>query len=392
MNFVEQFQQINALLTKTRQYWQILPFSHLSLPWENNQPLLDFLSTLSAEQVATLDGDDLLLRDTLAPYLGIDCDFFSSLDLRAAAVTEVPSRLKSGIKGRKWQQIERFSAIVPQSSAELLEWCAGKGHLGRLIGYQQQRAVTSIEWQQSLCHAGQQLSDKFKIKQVFVQGDVLSSTSHLLIKPQQHIVALHACGDLHVALLKQAATIKPQALFIAPCCYHLINNESYQPLSRAAKASQLNLNKADLSLSIQKTVVAGQRERNHSATEVAWRLGFDLLQRQLTNTDKYLAVPSIRQSMLSGSFKDFCIWACSKKSLLLTADIDFDYFEQAGWQRRTIIKRIELVTHAFRQLLERWLILDRVLYLQEHGYQVELLNFCETAITPRNAMIIACLK
>jgi hypothetical protein len=93
--------------------------------------------------------------------------------------------------------------------------------------------------------------------------------------------------------------------------------------------------------------------------------------------------------MLMGCFEQFCRWACDKKGLSLTPEVDFEHFEYQGWQRRETNARIEVVTHAFRQLLERWLLLDRVLYLEEQGYQVELESFCQREITPRNAVIIA---
>jgi Methyltransferase domain len=390
MDYLEQFRTIDQVLTQTRQYWQILPFQYLSLPWHNNSLLTQYLETLSITDIEKLDADDSLLRTTFAPYLNIALDCIEQLAPISAPISQCPDRFKTAIKGRKWAQIERFEALVPLGKNEVLEWCAGKGHLGRLISYHQQRTVTSVEWQQTLCQQGQQLSDNFGVDQSFIQADVLNPDNGTvaLVKQEQQLVALHACGDLHVALLKQATLVRSKKLLIAPCCFHLIASQTYQPLSDAAQTSRLTLVKRDLNFSMQKTVVAGQREKQHREIEVAWRLGFDLLQRRLRGSDQYLPLPSIRQSMLTQSFGQFCQWACGKKNITLPKDSDLKTFEDAGWRRRLVNARIELVTHAFRQLLERWLLLDRVIYLQEHGYNVELLNFCQPEITPRNAIII----
>jgi len=43
----------------------------------------------------------------------------------------------------------------------------------------------------------------------------------------------------------------------------------------------------------------------------------------------------------------------------------------------------------FRRPLEMWLVLDRALFLQENGYQAQVGRFCETALTPRNLMVLA---
>lgn len=388
MNYQQQFNAIDQVLVQTRQYWKILPFQHLALPWSENIALSSFLTTLSFEQLESLDANDQLLRTTFSPFFDLNIDCIDDLSLVRSSITPSPDRLKSAIKGRKWQQIESFEALVPQDTSGILEWCAGKGHLGRLIAFHQQRSVTSVEWQQSLCQQGQLLSDKFNLSQQFVQADVFSISDSLLQQHQQ-VVALHACGDLHSTLLQQAVVAKTNDVLVAPCCYHLIQGELYQPLSAAAGASQLQLSKRDLNLSMQKTVVAGARIKKLREIEIAWRLGFDLLQRDIQGVDLYMPLPSIRQSMLVASFEQFCQWAAAKKSITIANNIDLSTYEKAGWQRRLVNARIEIVSHAFRQLLERWLLLDRVLLLEENNYTVELFNFCEDKITPRNAVIKA---
>ena len=54
-----------------------------------------------------------------------------------------------------------------------------------------------------------------------------------------------------------------------------------------------------------------------------------------------------------------------------------------------VMARMELVRHLFRRPLELWLVLDRALFLQEQGYQVELSQFCARELTPRNILIHA---
>ena len=93
--------------------------------------------------------------------------------------------------------------------------------------------------------------------------------------------------------------------------------------------------------------------------------------------------------MFNGTFSDFCFWAADKKGITLPDDIDFDAYLIKGKQRKQVTDRIELVRHAFRRAIELWLVLDRVLFLQQHGYQVTLSEFCAKTITPRNVLIQA---
>ena len=52
----------------------------------------------------------------------------------ARALPEPDRRLDAGVPGRKRAQIEAFAAHLPAAGLPLLEWCAGKGHLGRRLG------------------------------------------------------------------------------------------------------------------------------------------------------------------------------------------------------------------------------------------------------------------
>ncbi|MDP2561028.1 methyltransferase [Psychrobium sp. 1_MG-2023] len=389
-SFSQQFVQIDTLLQQTKHYWQLLPFEHLSFPWADNSELVDFVNSLSSQELEALDADDLALRSALSRYLDYELDILAPLSLEQQPEVNVPPWLKAGIKGRKWQQIEKFSSLLNSDKLPVLEWCAGKGHLGRLIGFTQQRQVTSLEWQQSLCQHGAELSKKHNVEQQFYQSDVFSEDVTQYLMPKQHAIALHACGDLHSSLLQRASKKRVEHLSVVPCCYHLIQHQVYQPLSTLAQQSSLRLSIRDLNLSMQQTVVATTREKHHRRVEVAWRLAFDLLQRRLRQVESYLPLPSIKQSMLTGSFEVFCQWACDKKGLALDKDeVDFNTLEQAGWERRALNTKIELVTHGFRQLLERWLLLDRVLFLQQQGYEAKLSLFCPTEVTPRNTLISA---
>ena len=63
--------------------------------------------------------------------------------------------------------------------------------------------------------------------------------------------------------------------------------------------------------------------------------------------------------------------------------------EADGWRRLAEVRNLELVRGLFRRPLELWLVLDRALFLAENGYRVEVGTFCESALTPRNLMVLA---
>ena len=411
--FAAQFKQLERLLCASRPLWQNRSFECAQLPWSEAFPALaETVWQLADIELDEIDACQSRLNELLLPSLRKDLlaagkDWNLSLLLPnslTAADTEVNTstdtateplldfgdmaHFSAHIKGRKWHQITAFSAKIPASNLPVLEWCAGKGHLGRLIAKLNQRSVTSLEWQQNLCDAGQQFADKWQLPQRFICADAFDAQQQQL-KKEQLAVALHACGDLHVTLLKHARQAGTKQLVISPCCYHLIKAKFYQPLSNVAKETELLLSRADLQLPLQQSMIASEKHKQYRLKEIAWRLAFDSLQREMRQVDEYLPVPSIKQSQLSGSFEAFCRWAAASKQVVLNESIDWTHYQALGYERQRLTRRIDIVAHLFRAVFEKWLLLDRVCYLEESGYRVELSEFCANSVSPRNALISA---
>ena len=423
------FIQLDKLLEQSRALWQVRAFEAKALPWAAQFPrLATTLWALDDAVLDTLDAEQSVLVDALSPALkqdlaalGLDWDLslltlsFAELSLGSDIAADIGSddietatstnievaelaHFSAHIKGRKWEQITAFVQHLPDAGLPVLEWCAGKGHLGRLIAKARGVDVLSLEWQAMLCEEGQAFADKWQLSQRFICADAFAiqdnaheNTAHQTnpFRAQQQAVALHACGDLHVRLLQLAAAAGTQALAISPCCYHLIQANQYQGLSTLAKHSALHLSRHDLQLPLQQSVIANPKQQALRHQEIAWRLGFDALQRSCRGIDAYLPLPAIKQSQLSGEFAEFCHWAAAQKAVTLAADCNFDAWLEIGKQRQRLTRRIDLAAHLFRRALELWLILDRCCFLQESGYRVTLREFCANSVTPRNALILA---
>ncbi|WP_413700061.1 methyltransferase [Psychromonas sp. KJ10-10] len=120
--------------------------------------------------------------------------------------------------------------------------------------------VTSIEWQQTLCQTGQAEALKRQITQSFKQADVLAGEADDDINASSHAIALHACGDLHLHLIKQAVEKQPAEVTISPCCYHLTRQSTYLPCSKLGQKSSLKISKQVLKLAVSKQATSGKRQ------------------------------------------------------------------------------------------------------------------------------------
>lgn len=386
--FAEQFQQLGLLLTEHRSYWHLLPFACTDIPWPDTE-LADQLQQLDEPAVTALEQDQQLRQQFFGRFFPA---LFSLPELaqgEVKAVAPVPFWLETGIGGRKLQQIDALCQQWLPEGLPIVEWCAGKGHLGRILAQRFQQPVTSVEWQQPLCDEGAKLADKLKLPQRFICGDVLTAPLQAVLQPEQHLVALHACGQLHIRLLEQAVTAQCRQLQLVPCCYHLIPTQCYQPLSQLAQQHDLKLTKEDLKLVVQGQATGGERINRLRHTEVLWRLAYDELRADISAEAEYKPLPSIAKHWFTADFASFAIWAAQQHGLVFPAEVSWQSYLERATTRHMRVRRIELVRHLFRRPLEIWLALDKALYLQQLGYQVRLTQLCQPDITPRNILISA---
>lgn len=381
-----QFQEISRLLRQHRGDWQLYPFACTTLPWP---AWAEHLDTLDEPAIDALEADDAKKWRFFADIR----PEIAAIQRRSLPALNRPTdtgnpRWSNGIPGRKWAQIDDFAASISVDHP-VLEWCAGKGHLGRLLAIQSGQPVVSLERDAELCRQGEQLADKLQLAHRFVCADALGTEAHRLFKVEQQALALHACGELHLRFLQLGVSAGTRALALSPCCYHLIPQDNYLPLSRIGQQLDLRLDKQDLRLPLQQQVTGGERVRRLRHIELTWRLAFDELQRELRGSDQYLPLPSFAKQLLSGEFADFAAWACAEKGLPLPSRLDSRHWLARADQRRLLVKRIELVRHLYRYPLELWLLLDRALFLQEQDYRVTLGTFTEQANTPRRHLIRA---
>jgi len=392
----ERFRQLDAFLLRHQALWRPRPFTHMQLPWEADHPqLARWLRSRSLDHAeAAHNHPAALLAPAPFPELAEQAMALSRVDqLPTLRNPRTDARQAVDVPGRKWSQIQAFGSALTFSERpqHWLDWCAGKGHLGRQLAALG-GTLTCLEWDPALVEAGARLSQRLGIEANHRQQDVMSDAVAQYLGSVHTPVALHACGDLHVRLLRLGIELGCRQLAVAPCCYNRIQDDSYQALSDVARRSSLTLSRDDLGLPLSETVTAGARERRQRDHSMAWRLAFDLLQRALRGEDSYLPTPSLPSAWLKKGFEQYCRDLATLKGLPSPQNEAWSQLEQRGWQRLAEVRNLELLRGLFRRPLELWLLLDRALLLAENGYVVRLGTFCPPELTPRNLLLIAELE
>ncbi|MEL0169887.1 MAG: methyltransferase [Pseudomonadaceae bacterium] len=397
MELLARFIELTDWLQRHQALWRARPFTTPVLEWEADCPALaKWLRQRSLADAEAAQLQPALLQGAPEPFARLAAEAAALCELPRWSNTfseSVPELLHRHIPGRKWQQITRFAAVtaahLPAAPQRWVDWCAGKGHLGRLLAWQSGCPVCCLERDAELNHAGAVLSERLALSAEHLDTDVMQASCAEQLQPDDTLVALHACGDLHRQLIEQVVARDCRQLALSPCCYNRIAGTTHQPLSRAGRAAGLVLSRDELGLALQQTATAGARELRQRDRSMAWRLAFDYWQRQERGVDNYLPTPSRAPGPQPQSLEDFCRAMAGYHNLDLPAPADWQALEAHGWQRLAEVRNLELVGALFRRPLELWLVLERALYLQEAGYRVQLGEFCAPTLTPRNLLLLA---
>ena len=393
----ELFDELSQWLREHRSLWSSRPFVSLPVAWEKTLP--ETSKALRALDIDTIEAFEMRPWDL--PHMPATFVALSQKAQRFARpfqLTEssqcsrIPARPRK-IRARKWSQINTFvQAAKPPQQVELkrwVDWCSGMGHLGRRLAELSSYDVICVEKEMQLIQAGQQLLQGQHVPVTFRQADVFTDPLNELLDPQTGVAALHACGQLNMRLLQLAAKQPCAYLAIAPCCYQRIHDPTYPPLSQQGRVCDLRLSIHQLRLVAFDEVVATQKQKQQRRKEQAWRLAFDLLQQEASGKAKYRPVSQVPNTWLRGSFYEFCSRLSQREEIDLPAGFDPQTAEDRGWQKLTPVRALGMLRALFKRPLEIWLLLDRLLFLEEHGYKAELSTFCSIQLTPRNLLITA---
>jgi hypothetical protein len=312
------------------------------------------------------------------------------------AQADYPFWVARDTPGRKWAQVCSLAApCVEETPSEALlpwiDWCGGKGHLGRLLRYRPSpdaAPVITLDTQCTLCQAGSKRSAKDRSPgappHFFVCGSVFQPP---FAEQNCRWIALHACGDLHRHLVHAASqSTTVQTLVLAPCCYHRQQAVVFTPLSetgqRALSETGMTWDREVLRLAQQDSTTASQGEIKRREETLLWRLSYASGQGL-----PYKPLPSLPASVKS--FAAFVDWAATRHSTPVPDSNTAAHWLAEGEKCRARMQALDSQRHRFRRPLEIWLLLDMVQCLIEAGFVVEYWQFCQATNSPRNLALYA---
>lgn len=274
----------------------------------------------------------------------------------------------------------------------------GVGHLARTLVSALDLPMVTIDRDAALQSMGRSLLQKLKVPHIplqFIQGEMQTG-------PQDDLDAhfegaclslgLHTCGPLAWTHLKKSQASR--AVLNFGCCYDRMDVARDCHQSAWAQKHPLPLTSFALFLAT--------RGRRRSLQELAmqeqvntYRLALHLFLQEEGLADGFKAVGDAARATYG---LGFVAYAADRFRFL---ELDFSSYEERA---RSFIKRpdvltsmreffvINVVRNVFARPLEVLLLLDRVLWMEEQGHAVELRQFFDHSISPRNLGLFAAIK
>ncbi|PIP94092.1 MAG: hypothetical protein COW00_16900 [Bdellovibrio sp. CG12_big_fil_rev_8_21_14_0_65_39_13] len=302
----------------------------------------------------------------------------------------------SKVTAKKKHELTKMISVVQtltQSPIQIIDLCAGMGHMSRLLSGHHQHQCTVVDFDEQLLQKGNDRLKKhpmsFEPNVQFIKKDVLKDDLNDLFRPHQFSLALHNCGALsikHLELIKK----NPQHHFInVGCCYYKMPVHGHTNLS--SYAQELNLPWTSIALYLS-TRAHYQQDINDFETKIQvkkFRYTFHLL--LLSMGIEIKAVGEVPVRLYRGFFSDYAMLKLTEHKIehhFTVTELEgfFNHIENQKMVWEMILAN--LIRWQLGRILETYLILDRALWLEESGVECEVARIFDEQISPRNLAII----
>lgn len=372
-------------------------------PWCQARGWTEFLLGLSdreletCEQLGTTRGLSELSHapDELCE-LGAAVERVTRLPRLASPKGELPEAALRGIRARKREQVDALlSAVTPlvQSARRIVDVGAGSGHFSRLAAELFERETWALDRDAARLRRGSERSEERQrsignLRVRFVEVDV--GEHALKFEPSDLAVGLHACGELGDRLVSAASAAGCDVVLVS-CCLQKTRADQRLPLSHTAARAGFALQRNVLGLTNLTARVQGVEatlSANLGARETRLALRYLLRARGLSvNAGEEMR--GINRRRAQAGFDELAERAFARLGLPAPTPSELQAHAAEARRDHAIMRRLALPRNMLARLVELAIVLDRAALLEEHGAHVNVAEFVDPRVTPRNTVLFA---
>ena len=284
---------------------------------------------------------------------------------------------------------------------EMLDIGGGIGLLAQTMNNYYQMKVTSLDMDTVLQRTGKERHEKnakdpgnkvsyknIKVDDSFEFSDLLNGN----IMP----VGLHTCGKLALDIIRTSSRKKAPVIVNFGCCYHTLDKScDLQNLSEFASSNDpLWMNKFALTLACRAHRKMDEKDYDLKLKVKLFRYAIHILLHDHYNIKKLVTLGNSSPKLYDESFGTYALEQFKRINLRPRHTLEElnDFYNDPKLQ--LLIERMlagGLIRNALGRVLELYLLLDRAIFLQEQGYNVQIEEFFDEELSPRNIGLTAIL-
>lgn len=376
---------------------------------------IDLLETLDAAELYAVDCKQIpekIKESSFAQFM-TDLQKLSELP-EIDTLPEIPLEdwAFNGVKKKKKHEIQKIVPVLKKLKDTIhyetvIDIGGGVGHLGRVLSHYHAIHSVSLDRDLEFQKIGRERLKKYRridgageVSFVHMNfGEPSKESDELLkavFKPTAFTLGLHTCGNLANAVLFNSIKFKTRGLLSFGCCYHRLHPQNDYPLSQFYKTnSSLLLNPFSLCLAT-RSHVAMTKEFYQTKEQVKkYRYALHLFLMKKFDLDSFIEVGECHIKTYWLPFSHYIRQKLDELKLPHSyTDQDFDQFYNSEelQQELKLMFLCNIIRWQLGRALEVYLLLDRCLFLEEHGYIVEIAQYFKEALSPRNIGILALNK
>lgn len=232
---------------------------------------------------------------------------------------------------------------------------------------------------------------KVEYQNIKVSADDLRFTE--LLNKETLTLGLHTCGNLANDQVKASVKASAKSLINLGCCYHKLFPET-QNISAFAQSRADKLVMSQFALTLASRAHRKMEEKDYDLKEKVklYRYSIHFLLHDEYGMKKIATLGNSPPRLYDESFGVYALDNLKRIGIEIRhSEEELNaYFNDPA--RQDLISKMlvaGLIRNAFGRLLELYIQLDRVIYLEEKNYRVELLEVFEEPVSPRNLAILA---
>jgi hypothetical protein len=351
---------------------------------------LEAIKNYSDQELANLENNLQFTETTISQWHQLSSEIHHLIQLPQAPLAKfkLQGSILRKMNAKKVHEIERITSyLADKKLTKVIDIGSGAGHLSSaLLSHHYASSANCVDGNRDYQEIGirkiqnylPMLKDKLTFTHKWIESE---KDLALMLTKDVFGLGLHSCGGLSVHLLKSLVNAGSAGLNFG-CCYHSLEN-NYN-LSLAAKKQAIVLNKFSLTLATRSYAFVSEADLAIRKKVKAYRYTLHFLLKDHFNIN-FTALGSSPVVDYQSSFATYALKQLD--SLKISHEFSATELENIYHSYQSTFESYYLagfIRGIFGRVVELYLLLDRALYLQENHYKVEVMEFFERSISPRN--------